>query len=189
MPFSRLNVSSYLSAEMLKVKDDLPVISQIPSIVESLSNGHYSGYIPVQNGSIFFWYFKQSPRYRQRSDSLTIWLNGGPGCSSITGSFIENGPFRILADGTFVPHNESWHHQSDIIYVEQPKGVSFSFTDAHANVPDNEFKVSDDFFQFLQGFYDIFPNTKSQKLYLTGESYAGFYMYNLSFPLFMSLIL
>lgn len=38
--------------------------------------------------------FVESER-RPRSDPMVLWLNGGPGCSSLTGFIEENGPFRV----------------------------------------------------------------------------------------------
>lgn len=42
---------------------------------------------------------------------LVLWLNGGPGCSSLYGAFLENGPYRIKRTGsmlTAVPNPRTW---------------------------------------------------------------------------------
>ncbi|KAJ3300605.1 Cell death protease [Borealophlyctis nickersoniae] len=59
--------------------------------------------------------------------------------------------------------------------VEQPVGVGYSFAPTSDFVK-NETEVADDFYDFLTGFYSIFPETKSYNFYVTGESYAGMYI-------------
>lgn len=45
-----------------------------------------------QNASeLYFWFFPSEDA--QASDEILIWLNGGPGCSSLEGLLQENGPF------------------------------------------------------------------------------------------------
>lgn len=63
----------------------------------------YSGLIPIdeKNASraLFFMF---NPTIGKPVDEITIWLNGGPGCSSLEGFFQENGRF-LWQPGTFAP--------------------------------------------------------------------------------------
>ena len=43
----------------------------------------------------FFWFIGA----RDPTDELTIWLNGGPGSSSMLGLFAENGPCEVIEEG------------------------------------------------------------------------------------------
>lgn len=100
----------------------------------------YSGYIGIppytlapiqQNYSIntFFWFFEA--RQNPETAPLTIWLNGGPGSSSMIGLFQELGPCEVvqLADGTYgtSPRMWGWDRSSNILFIDQPAQVGFSY--------------------------------------------------------------
>ncbi|RWS21946.1 venom serine carboxypeptidase-like isoform X2, partial [Leptotrombidium deliense] len=54
----------------------------------------YSGYFTVNkayNSNLFFWFFKA----KDSKAPIILWLQGGPGASSMYGLFMENGPFEI----------------------------------------------------------------------------------------------
>ncbi|KAI8615003.1 Alpha/Beta hydrolase protein [Chytriomyces sp. MP71] len=139
-------------------------------------NGQYAGLLPSSaNASApnnyFFWYF---PSANVTSSNLVVWLNGGPGCSSLFGSFSENGPITILDNGTLVANPFSWHKQASMLYVEQPVGTGFDVDNSNATY--NEVAVGNFFKTFLDNWYAVFPEAKSKDLYITGESYAGTYI-------------
>lgn len=106
--------------------------------------------------------------------NCTVWLNGGPGCSSLTGLAYENGPLKFYAQSS-VPtlNNASWTRLAHVLYIDQPVGTGFSSGDQAAiNIADNTY----DLFHWLKAFYDRFPNLKNKNTYLMGESYAGIYV-------------
>jgi hypothetical protein len=74
--------------------------------------GHYST-------NTFFWFIAA----REPSTQLTIWLNGGPGSSSMIGLFTENGPCDIveLAEGKLgtVAREWGWDRASNVLYIDQ----------------------------------------------------------------------
>jgi carboxypeptidase C (cathepsin A) len=107
------------------------------------SQKQYTGYInlppfalaPIQqNYSInsFFWFIeaRQSPE----TAPLTIWLNGGPGTSSMFGLFNEVGPCEVvrMADGTYGTRMRpfGWDRASNILFIDQPNQVGFSYDTA-----------------------------------------------------------
>lgn len=71
-----------------------------------------------ESRELYFWYFpSENPAAK---DEITIWLNGGPGCSSLEGLLQENGPF-LWQYGTLypVPNPWSWTKLTNMVWVEQ----------------------------------------------------------------------
>ncbi|KUI65651.1 Serine-type carboxypeptidase F [Cytospora mali] len=136
----------------------------------------YAGTLPVGevgdsvDGRMFFWFFPTTSA--NDSKEIIIWLNGGPGCSSLSGLLQENGPF-LWQSGTFKPYANpwSWHHLSNVVWVEQPIGTGFSTGTVTA---ENEDDVAQQFMGFWKNFVDAF-GMHEYKVYITGESYAGAY--------------
>ncbi|KAG6545737.1 hypothetical protein Mapa_012698 [Marchantia paleacea] len=73
----------------------------------------YSGYVTVdeEHGRALFYYFVEA-QFNPQSKPLTLWLNGGPGCSSLIGNFVEHGPFTVR-DNAIVLNPSSWNQAQD----------------------------------------------------------------------------
>eukprot|EP01033_Poteriospumella_lacustris_P009692 gene9692-6935_t len=136
----------------------------------------------ASNGAFFFWLArKRQPSVPETKRRLVVWLNGGPGCSSMVGMMWENGPFSIdfgengqkyrLKEN---PH--SWNEVADVLFVEQPVRVGFSPAAEGARKVRSEDQVGEDFRRFLLSFLVDFPEYRAAELFLSGESYAGFYI-------------
>lgn len=90
-----------------------------------LYNSSYSGYLSTSHDTqhMFFYFFES--RSNPDDDPLLMWLNGGPGCSSATGLFMELGPCRVNMDGNGTSLNEyGWNDEANVIFLDQP-WVSF----------------------------------------------------------------
>ncbi|OAL20240.1 hypothetical protein AYO20_11512 [Fonsecaea nubica] len=140
----------------------------------------YAGTLSIDGNSsnqnqLFFWFFpSDNPA---ASDEITIWLNGGPGCSSLDGLLQEHGPF-LWQSGTYapLPNPFSFTNLTNMVYVDQPIGTGFSpaAPGAPAKI-NNEVDVGRQFAGFWKNFMTTF-NLTGRKVYLTGESYAGQYI-------------
>lgn len=132
----------------------------------------YSGYLSITKSSQFHYVLFPS-KHDPDNAPVLLWLNGGPGCSSLIGMAYENGPFRFLANSTEkVANPYSWNNKANLLYLESPGSVGYSI--GPANASDDSVKA--DNLQAILTFYAKFPALRSQELYLSGESYAGIYV-------------
>ncbi|KAG7620536.1 Peptidase S10 serine carboxypeptidase [Arabidopsis suecica] len=141
---------------------------------------HYAGYVPVDksNGrALFYWFFEAMDLPKEKP--LVLWLNGGPGCSSVGyGATQEIGPF--LADTNekgliFNPY--AWNKEVNMLFLESPVGVGFSYSNTssdYLNLDDHFAKK--DAYTFLCNWFEKFPEHKGNEFYIAGESYAGIYV-------------
>ncbi|ETI26220.1 hypothetical protein G647_02997 [Cladophialophora carrionii CBS 160.54] len=140
----------------------------------------YAGTLSIDGNAtnenqLFFWFFpSDNPA---ASDEITIWLNGGPGCSSLDGLLQEHGPF-LWQSGTYAPQRNqfSFTNLTNMVYIDQPIGTGFSpAADGAPGKIRNETDVARQFAGFWKNFMTTF-NMTGRKVYLTGESYAGMYI-------------
>lgn len=85
---------------------------------------------PSHNGNLFFWHF--SHRHIAKRQRTVIWLNGGPGCSSMDGALMEVGPYRVKDENTLVENPGAWNEFANLLFVDQPVGTGFSYVDTNA---------------------------------------------------------
>ncbi|KAI8337127.1 serine carboxypeptidase-domain-containing protein [Chlamydoabsidia padenii] len=152
-------------------------VTTLPGVkMDQLPFDQYAGHIEVSsktNGNLFFWMLDQVQPTEPKK--LIIWLNGGPGCSSMDGLFLENGPYRVNPDQSLTVNANGWQDHATIVFLDQPVGTGFSFANT-GGFMHNMTQVAEEFTTFLDKFMAIFPHLKEQDLYLTGESFAGTYI-------------
>ncbi|KAK9471386.1 Alpha/Beta hydrolase protein [Dipodascopsis tothii] len=128
---------------------------------------------PEHNGNLFFWHV--TSKHLSDKPRTVIWLNGGPGCSSMDGQMMEIGPFRVGEGGILHENKGSWHHYTNLLFVDNPVGTGFSYVDSDSYLHDLP-EMASDFLIFMDKFFDIFPEYETDDLYIAGESYAGMYI-------------
>jgi carboxypeptidase C (cathepsin A) len=140
----------------------------------------YSGYLNTNDvfGGKRLHYFYLESQNSPTNDPLVLWLNGGPGCSSLDGLVTEHGPRIFKPKTTELYDNEySWNNAANIIYLESPAGVGFS-KGIHEFLSDEQ--VASDNLSAVLKFFEKFPELLSKEFYITGESYAGVYIPHLA---------
>ncbi|GIZ42732.1 hypothetical protein CKM354_000599100 [Cercospora kikuchii] len=166
-----------------------PIIEQTEAVKKFIVNGtsipevdfdigeSYAGLMPIgpeqDVSELYFWFFPSlNP---DAGDEILIWLNGGPGCSSLEGLLQENGPF-LWQFGTFKPVKNpwTWVNLTNVVWVEQPAGTGFS-TQGGTPPARDQIEVAKQFLGFWKNFVDTF-GLQDRKVFITGESYAGYYV-------------
>ncbi|KAJ5693178.1 hypothetical protein N7462_002601 [Penicillium macrosclerotiorum] len=149
------------------------VVNHMPDVPFDVGE-MYSGLVPIdaddKSRELFFIF---QPTIGKEVDEVTIWLNGGPGCSSMEGFFQENGRF-VWQPGTYAPVENpySWVNLTNMLWVDQPVGTGYSTGTPTAT---SQEEIAQDFIKFFKNFQKLF-GIKNFKIYVTGESYAGRYV-------------
>ncbi|KAH8307227.1 hypothetical protein KR044_007972 [Drosophila immigrans] len=137
----------------------------------------YAGYLTVNkeyNSNLFFWYFpsEQNPE----TAPVVLWLQGGPGASSMIGLFMENGPLQLHSEGKLQKRKYNWAKTHNMIFIDSPVGSGFSFTDHEQGYAQNQEHVGRDLHEAVVQLYELFGWHNSSGFWVTGESYAGKYV-------------
>jgi len=136
----------------------------------------YSGLLtvdPANNGNMFFWFFpaEENPE----TAPVVIWLQGGPGSSSMFGALKLHGAVLTTVDENdnlsgVASNPNSWAKKHNMIYIDNPVGAGFSFSD---KLPTTNDDVTNNLYEFLQQWFKLFPEYQANPFYAFGESYAG----------------
>ncbi|KAJ8247371.1 hypothetical protein GJAV_G00245630 [Gymnothorax javanicus] len=150
-------------------------VTSLPGLSFKPNYRQWSGYLKASTGKYLHYWFVTSQRNPEK-DPVVLWLNGGPGCSSLDGFLSENGPFHVEDNGITLYQNEfSWNKVANVLYLESPAGVGYSYSDDKKYETDDD-KVAADNYIALQSFFQKFPNFTKNEFYIFGESYGGIYV-------------
>ncbi|KAI3725803.1 hypothetical protein L1987_65597 [Smallanthus sonchifolius] len=167
----------------------LDKILALPGQPAGVNFNQYSGYVTINPnaGRALFYYFVESPT-DSSTKPLVLWLNGGPGCSSMIGAMSELGPFRINSDGKTLFRNDyAWSNVANMLFLESPAGVGFSYSNTTSDYDKSGDKnTADDAYVFLVNWLERFPQYKTRDFYITGESYAGHYVPQLAYTILIN---
>ena len=161
--------SEYSEHHSIRIKQQ-----QNDTLCDAHSN-QYTGWLDVGSKHLFFWYFESQSSPSE--DPLVLWLTGGPGGSSMIGMLQENGPCLVNKDGDGTRYNQhGWSKHANLLYIDSPAGVGFSYLDKGVPLPGDSFTTAEDLHHFLQIFVGtIFPDLSERDFHITGESYGGHY--------------
>ena len=178
-------------------------ISTLPSLEQPLPSRHFSGLVgvpaaryefpwPGSHEALHTHYWFAERESDAASAPIVLWLQGGPGGSSLGGSFTEMGPLTLddrswltaSANRTGIPspllNPHGWTKAVNFLAVEYAN-IGFSFCDAHPPHSQHEIHkcgwddaaVANALLGFMRGFYRLFPDYTANELWIAGESYAG----------------
>uniref|UniRef100_A0A673GZT9 Probable serine carboxypeptidase CPVL n=1 Tax=Sinocyclocheilus rhinocerous TaxID=307959 RepID=A0A673GZT9_9TELE len=172
-PGKPLMLTPYLEEGKIEEAKKLSLVGPLPGAnVKS-----YSGYLTVNktyNSNLFFWFFPAQER--PETAPVLLWLQGGPGGTSMFGLFVEHGPYFVHKNLTLGYRDFPWTSRYSVLYIDNPVGTGWSFTEDDRGFAQNQDDVGRDLYSALIQFFQIFSEFQSNPFYATGESYAGKYV-------------
>jgi serine carboxypeptidase-like clade 1 len=187
----------FLSALLLscllavQITADVPadLIDTIPGYGKSPSK-QYSGFLPADDAqTIFLHYWFVTSTGNPSTDPVVVWMNGGPGCSSLEGGLYELGPFTFTGktDSSGLPslvlNPNAWTTVANVLFLEQPAGVGFSYA-TNGSTTSDDYIQSQNTYGFLLSFFKAYPEFTKNEFFITGESYAGVYVPTLAYRVY-----
>lgn len=158
-------------------------LARVP-FTESLRIKSYAGFFTVNktyDSNQFFWFFPALVP-NGKTAPVIVWLQGGPGATSLYGLFTENGPIRVR-NMKFESRKYNWALSHNIIYIDNPVGTGFSFTNDSKGYCTDETQVGEQLYSTITQFFKLFPELQQSKFYVTGESYGGKYVPALAYTI------
>ncbi|XP_076896914.1 serine carboxypeptidase II-2-like [Bidens hawaiensis] len=163
----------------------LDQVLNLPGQSFDVDFAHYSGYVTVNKeyGRALF-YLMMEATNDPSSKPLILWLEGGPGCSSLASAIVNGGPFHVNEDGKPVylnPYSWNTDASANLLFVESPVGVGYSYSNTSSDITSNgDKRTAADSLQFLLNWLERFPQYIGRDFYIAGQSYAGNYVPQLS---------
>ena len=77
---------------------------------------------------------------------------------------------------TWLKNKYSWNTHANMLYIESPAGVGYSFCSSEDECDSDDLNSSIENFAAVMGWFEKFPEFKENDLYISGESYAGIYV-------------
>lgn len=153
-------------------------ITALPGWDAPLPSRQYSGLIQLPGTQKMSHYWFVEAQTNASAAPVVLWLNGGPGCSSLDGYLYEHGPFHVNESNSnqLLYNPSTWTTLVSVIYLESPIGVGYSYSPNSADYFSNDTQSAEDNYQFLQAWFTAYPEFANNEFYLSGESYAGVYV-------------
>lgn len=179
--FIALARAGVLAAPEEDLVSSLPLFGKPPT-------PQYSGYLDGTDGcdtatngpfcKLHYWYAEAEGGSSDKP--VVLWLNGGPGSSSVLGFLQENGPLLINATGGLMENPWAWTKVANLFVLESPVGVGYSYCanqikrDVCKNT--DKYTASTARAALVDFFHNKFPELAKNDFFITGESYAGVYI-------------
>ena len=119
---------------------------------------------------LFYWMLKSQT---EGPKPLVIWLNGGPGASSLTGVLLELGPFLLERSGKLKYNEFGWTQKAHVVAIDNPVGAGFSYTSSE-EVDEEGYvnslgEMAEQLYTGILGIVDLHPWLKDSPIFIAGE--------------------
>ena len=146
-------------------------VTNLVGLNETIYFNQFSGYLNLgeTKKNIHYWFVESESN--PATDPLVFWTNGGPGCSGLIGFLTEQGPFRPDAAGQLKMNEWRWNKIANMVFLEQPVGVGFSYSEDTSDYKIGDDQAAKDNLQTILEFLKKYPEFSNSPLYITSESY------------------
>ena len=151
-------------------------VTELPGLNWQPVFNQFSGYLNLAGTEKNIHYWLVEAETDPESAPIAFWTNGGPGCSGLIGFMTEQGPFRPDIKGDLQPNLYAWNKIANMVFLEQPVGVGFSYSNNNDDYKIGDDQAAKDNLATILAFFDKFPHFNHSELYITSESYGGHYM-------------
>jgi len=172
-------IAFFAASVIADVPGDL--VTTLPGYNGKLPQRHYSGFVASDAAeSVYLHYWFVEAATNPKTAPVLVWLNGGPGCSSLDGLLSELGPLHFNGETSngvpsLIDNPYAWSNVANVIFLESPAGVGFSYTKNGSTTTNDEI-TSQNNYGFLKNWLKAFSEYANNPVYITGESYAGIYV-------------
>jgi serine carboxypeptidase 1 len=152
------------------------------AVVASTFPEEFYGYIPqnVAYNSNFFYAIRgnSNATFRQNAP-LVLFLQGGPGATSLFSDYLETGPEKLILSSTapggfaLVEREHAWTNHANMLYVDNPIGTGFSYTDDPRGFSTDDNQIANNLVDFLTKFVAIHTEYATSPFWVFCESYGG----------------
>ena len=166
---------------LTKTTRDADAVRELPGF-GAPPTAQFSGFLDASSstpGTMLHYWFAAKETADWLTEPTVFWFNGGPGSSSLLGFLQEQGPLLINATGGLMRNSFSWTKHANFVALESPAGVGWSYCEEMTRGGDcanDDISTAADARAAVVSFFEKFPELRRNKLYLTGESYAGVYV-------------
>jgi carboxypeptidase C (cathepsin A) len=167
------------------IKPQLASILDTSDVVNIYGYPGYAGMIEINTAEdqMFYWFVnKVGGNVTTDNVPVIMWLQGGPGCSSMIGAFFEHGPLYIDENQQVQNRTGTWVNSYHILYVDNPVGAGYSVKGPSSSYVTSEYQMASNLYTFLQAFATLHPEVfNNHEFYIFGESYAGKYVPSIAY--------
>lgn len=148
----------------------------LPTYALPTSSGYLWADKDTRARMFYAFYEAKHPAGALTDTPLLLWLQGGPGCSSMIGNFYELGPYRVHDDLRLNENPAPWNDKYGVLFVDNPVGTGFSVAEEDGHVPTDQAGVAAHLLSAIAQFFAERPGFLARPFFLAGESYAGKYV-------------